>query len=187
MTDSAQALRTLLESFTHTFETGGIHMPPEGRLFLLALALLLKSRYILETGYDAGVTTEALSLSGGSTTGVDNEMEYSEIKGEAKIRLLPYTNCTLIKTDAIDFLRASPDSKYDLIFVDDDHFHSHVTEECIEIKRVLRPGGIVAFHDTIYKQIWAIIEEMFPDWQKINLPCVGRLGDMGIGLVRRPE
>jgi predicted O-methyltransferase YrrM len=177
----------LLKTFTQVAHSGGIHTAPEARLILFALAVGIRAKDILELGSDAGATTLALSMSGAQVTGVDNRSEYPDVKPTAEAQVAPYPNCKIVYKDALEFLRESPDNAYDLIFVDDDHKMDHVREEAIEVRRVLRAGGFVAFHDTVIHNLWQVIEEVYPDWQRINLPAISPSAgsDYGIGLVRK--
>lgn len=179
----------ILNHFEHIGpESGGVHTPPEARLFLCALVLLSQSKSVLETGYDAGDTTEALCLTGANITAVDDSSEYPWTKEDAGKRLERYSNCTLRSQEAERFFRDTPDNTYDFIFLDDGHGPEHIRLECLEIRRTLKPGGLVAFHDTVWCKLWPIIDEVFSDWQRINLPCfspvIGR--DFGLGLARKP-
>lgn len=175
--------------------SGGIHTPPAARLLLIALALLVEAKDILETGYDAGMTTEALAQTGARVVAVDNGSEYPEAKAAASDRLTGYANVRLVYEEAIVFMQNQPDESFDLIFIDDWHFPVHVKNECIEVKRLLRPGGIAVFHDTTVCGLWPIIEMVLQDWEGVNLPCrtkttqafiIPGTDDFGLGVVRKP-
>lgn len=184
-----ELLDQLLDGLTHKVESGGWHVSGAGRLLLLSLALLVDDGDVLETGYDAGYTTEALCLSRKQVYAVDNGSEYPDVKPLAVQRLEPYNDCSLITGDALAFLREQPDNSYSLIFLDDYHGAAHVALEAQEVRRILKPGGIVAFHDTNSRGLWAVVENIFPDWQRINLPFVSpsTKDDYGLGLVRKPK
>ena len=178
----------VLAHYHQDFESGGANTPSAARLLLAALARLLDAQDVLETGYDAGTTTEALASVGGRVFGIDNLREYAAADAIARERLAGYENVTLVNTDALTYLQDQDDASFDLIFIDDRHSAEHVRAEAIEVRRVLRPGGIAAFHDTIYCSLWAVVEDVFGDWQRIELPCPSpRMGrDFGLGLVRKP-
>ena len=165
--------------------SGGSHTPPETRYLLYSLAVSIRAKDILETGYDAGHTTEALCKTGANVVGVDDLSEYPETNALATQRLAKYENCELLNIDALRFLRCAPGESYDFIFIDDNHSSSHVHEEAKEVKRILRPGGIAVFHDTKYHKIWWIIMDVFPDWDKIEFPAISPIKneDFGIGIV----
>ena len=174
-------------------ESGAIHTPPEMRLMLYALAVSLNAECILELGFDAGYTTLALAESGAVVIGVDDSSEYPEVKASAAKLLAAYPNVALVNTDAVAFLRGSNDEFYDLIFVDDDHRAEHVAQEAWLIRAKLRQGGIAAFHDTNIHSLWKVVEMIFSDWEKINLPAwtpqedrLDQRHNYGLALVRKP-
>ena len=105
-----------------------------------------------------------------------------------------YTTLALAMTgahvDAIDNL-----SEYDFIFIDDCHDLEHVKKELEQIGRILRPGGIVAFHDTIKAGIGKELPNYFKDWNYMQyLHCYspyeehlnGTPHNYGIGIVQKP-
>lgn len=173
--------------------SGGMHTAPEARLLLYALCVSLGAKEVLELGFDAGWTTEVLAKSGAHVTAIDNNSEYPKTTALARARLASYTNCDLLETDAIEFLIATPDDFYDFIFIDDSHEFMHVTVEAYIARLKIKSGGIIAFHDTNIHRIWQVIEEVFRDWQRINLPAwspqysrADSGSDFGLGIVRRP-
>ena len=169
--------------------TGGIHTPPECRLLMYALAKAARANMIVETGYDAGYTTMALAETGAEVWAVDNLSEYAIADVFARPLLAPYPKVTLHLSDALVFIKGLEDESVDLIFVDDNHDYDHVEKEAIEVKRILRPGGIALFHDVLeYEKIGKVIFEVFSEWQVMMLPCVSPVfqRDFGLGLVRKP-
>ena len=193
-----QAVGALVDLFSEYAQAGGSYVTPGNRFMLLSLALMLDAKDILETGYNTGLTTLALGLSGANVTGVDNLFEQSAVEVFAQTRLANMPNVRLVQEDALLFLVESAPESYDLIFIDDCHWPSYTKHECVEIQRVLRPGGCAVFHDTFYAELWPVIEGVFPaTWQRINLPSVQewprysgvetmRGRDLGFGLVRKP-
>lgn len=162
----------ILSAFTQTVVSGGMNTAPEARLLLFALATLTYAQMILETGYDAGYTTEVLALTGANIIAIDNDSEYPEVKAEAKERLSKYPNCTLLHIDAMKYLINVPDDSFDLIFVDDDHFPPHVAGEIVEVKRILRTGGIAVFHDTENDEsLKRVVNEGLAGWEILHLPA----------------
>ena len=172
--------------FTQVDKSGGIHTHPAFRILLYALAKSINAQFIVETGYDAGVTTEALAMTGAYVAAIDNWSEYSDVKVLAKERLENYPNVQLEMVDALEFLARLGNNKVDFIFFDDYHGFNHVEDECREVRRILRPGGIAAFHDTDYCKIWGVLETEFPDWQKINISDDYRNTSYGLGIVIKP-
>lgn len=120
---------------------------------------------------------------------VDDLGEYETADEVARERLSEYENVELRIADALQTLKGLPDDAVDFIFIDDDHSPVMVEREIFEVRRVLRPGGIAMFHDTlIYDGPWFLIEKHMGDWQRINLPAISPLSclDYGMGLVRKP-
>lgn len=178
------------ELFTQKVESGGIHVPPEARMLLFALAKLIHAEDILETGYDAGITTRVLALTGARVIGIDDESEYPASKISAKLLLEPYKNVTLIKQDALTYLLNSKENSFDFIFIDDWHKYNHVLNEAIEAKRIIRPGGIIVFHDTNLFDIYKILDEVFDDWERIvDIKCISDFDNKnyGMGIVLKPN
>lgn len=181
-------LIALLSKFDQPEWSGGSHTAPELRLLLFALAYSLRATRIIETGYDAGMTTVVLAETGAEVVGIDNGEEYPNVKGAATERVKEYPNIELIEGDALEYLRSQADNSIDFIFIDDAHHYNWVLTEALEVKRILRPGGLAAFHDTTECNIWEIIDNVFADWQRIELPAIspGLSRDMGVGVVRKP-
>lgn len=191
-------LQSLLTQFTQTIHSGGSYTPPGNRLLLAALAVSLGAKDILETGYDAGVTTLALAMTGARVVAIDNGYEYASVKTHAREILQPYPNVELVTEDALVYLVGCLDASFDLIFIDDCHWPEYTRCEILTIQRVLRPGGFAVFHDTLSAGLWTVLETHFPaTWPRLNLPSLqdwpgyagnpGAVGaDFGLGLVRKP-
>ena len=186
--DLPYLLDDLLDELQQQEESGGINNPPELRLLLCLLAQMTRAKRIIETGYDAGYTTMALALTGAKVLAVDDLSGYPGVEAGARERLHGISNVSLFNTDALEFLRVQPDESADLIFVDDDHSPAHVARECTEIRRILRPGGMAAFHDVNVGDLWQVINRAFSGWMRIYLPAYqpGSDLDYGVGIVRKP-
>lgn len=180
----------LLVKFTQKEVSGGVCTAPAARLLMHALLVLLGAKRAIETGYDAGVTTEALAMSGAEVLGVDDLCEYSEVDTNARVRLAGYPNVTLVEDDALAFLKQQPDCSIDFIFVDERHLAEYVKDESEEIRRIMRPGGVAVFHDTaIFPELRNVVHSSFEDWQCMDLPAVSPYHgiNFGISVVRKPE
>jgi predicted O-methyltransferase YrrM len=188
--EQAQDAGELLERFLQTEETGGIHTPPEVRLLLFAIGVALRAEFVVELGYDAGYTLEALALTGADAVGVDDLSEYSVADTTARERLSKYNNVTLLKKEAIAFMQGLEDGSVDLMFIDDSHAADHVKLEVVEVKRVIRPGGVAVFHDTVvFAHLAEIVRDAFSDWERLTLPAISMHAnkDFGITIVRKPN
>lgn len=181
-------LLSLLSQLDQPEWSGGSHTAPELRLLLFCLAHSLRATRIIETGYDTGMTTIVLAETGAEVIGVDNGEQYPNVKQVALERVGQYPNCKLIQGEALAYLKEQDNDSIDLIFIDDNHEFEQVVAEAQEVRRILRPGGIAVFHDTTECKIWAIVEETFPDWQRIEIPAIspGLSRDCGVGIVRKP-
>jgi len=199
MTEAQQAVHSLSGILTQQFVSGGIHIRPDTRMLLYALAMSVVPVTIVETGYDAGVTTEALALTGAQVLAIDDLSQYVHSDGPARERLAPYPNVSLIKRDALEFLRAQADASICFAYIDDCHKVDYTRDEAIELCRVLRPGGLAAFHDTVVCSLWSVIQPVFGNWQRINFQAFPREGslagngepyeqrtDFGLGVVKKP-
>ncbi len=183
--------KTIIGAFSQKVISGGMNTAPDVRMMLFALAMSIYAQDILELGYDAGFTTEVLAMTGVRVVGVDNNAEYPGIKRAAQRRLAKYKNCTLITREALDFLEASADDSYDLVFVDDWHDPNHVLLEVEQIRRIVRVGGIVVFHDTTWdKRLGYVVKAGLPGWEILHLPAWGEtregvIMDFGITVARK--
>lgn len=178
-----------LDRFTQDYDSGGVHTAPAARLLMLYLAVALDAKMIIETGYDYGLTTEALALSGAEVMAVDNLEEYGGADEPARERLSNYPNVTLVKSSAVSFLQGIDDETVDLAFIDDGHHIEHMRREIAEAARILKPGGVVVFHDAWrFLALWSMVKKMVPVWEKMILPAVSPKDGInyGIGIVRKP-
>ena len=181
-------LTELLDRLTHRYVSGGLHVAPETRLMLYTLAVALRAEDILELGYDAGLTLEILAATGARrVVGVDNLTEYNFVESDAQKRLEPYDNVELFHGEAIEYLTALSNESVDFVHVDDSHEREHVYFEALQIKRVLRPGGMAVFHNDGTPHLWLVMSA-FDDWGWMRFPAVsphsGKPFDLGV--VRKP-
>jgi len=182
-------LGQLLAEFSQEYPSGGMHTSPEARMLLFSVAYSARAKQILETGYDAGITTLALALTGAQVQAIDDLSEYPDAEGAAVELLSECDNVELLRGDALGFLQGAPDNSFDFIFIDDNHDPEHVAREVVEIRRVLAPGGYAAFHDVNLYGLWNLVRVGFDDWECIKLPAFSPHGglDCGLGLVRKPK
>lgn len=187
-------MSVLLKRVESQVWSGGIYTRPETRIVLAMLALSMNAEDILETGYDAANTTEAFALTGAKNiVAIDKMTEYMGTEPGARKLMEQYENVTLHNGDALLFLKNCDPLSWDFMFIDDDHSHMHVAEECEEVDRILRPGGMVCFHDTISRGLWDVACGHLPkSYQRIEIPCIQvtmkHAGeDFGVGIFRKPK
>lgn len=116
------------------------------------LVTSIAAKTVIELGVNTGESTVALLEAVEATQG----QLYS-----VDIQLLPATKAMLesygitgrwnftLQSD-LEYLKTWPaDKKADLIFVDTSHTFDHTTREIALYEPILRPGGIMVFHDTV--------------------------------------
>jgi len=78
----------------------------------------------------------------------------------------------------------------DLLFIDDDHSGAHVEDEYRTLWPLIRPGGIMAFHDVIGGfPIWEVIKSFTDDIVKLVSQPFNQTGQApfgGLGILRKP-
>lgn len=119
----------------------------------------------VEVGVFLGRYTKVLARSGLRIYGVDpwsvfvdypyygkedNQEREDKRYEEAKTRLAPYPNCTIIRKTSMDAVKDFENDSIDFVYIDGNHSFKYVAEDICEwIKRV-KPGGFVCGHDYIY-------------------------------------
>lgn len=137
----------------HAAEVGCPAIAPAVGSTLAALASALNARAVVEIGTGAGVSTLWL-LSGmradGVLTSVDSDGEHQRVArlalSEAEI---PTARARLINGSASDVLPRLADAGYDLILCD--AAPSQYLDYLSHVRRVLRPGGILAWHGLLLR------------------------------------
>lgn len=128
--------RTLFEFGTCTGKTTYLwarNSPPEARITTLTLPPLTQADYTHASGDDAGAARIALDESHFT------QFLYSGTEAEGKI--------TQLYGDSKAFDEAPYAGSCDLIFVDGSHAYSYVVSDSEKALRMLRPGGMVLWHD----------------------------------------
>lgn len=115
---------------------------------LAQLALCNNTRYSLEIGAERGGTSLLFSLLFRQHVAVDVAPAFSPAE-------LGRDNLVLLRGASTDpsLLRQVSQfgnrGRYDLIFVDGDHTYDGVSRDFAAYSPLLRPGGIIAFHDIV--------------------------------------
>lgn len=161
------------------------------------LVTSIAAKTVIELGVNTGESTvaflEAVEATQGELYSVD-------------IQLLPATKAMLESygitkrwkftlQDDIEYAKTWPaDKKADLIFIDTSHTFDHTTKEIATYEPILRPGGIMVFHDTVsfhegvqkpinnfLKAHKALYERRVTGWQYEN-----KTNCNGLGILRKP-
>ena len=183
-------LSDITQSLIQTDFSGGIHTSPHIRLLLYAIAGCMEATEVMETGYDAGKTTEVLCQTNANITAIDNHSEYADVKRVAQRILSPYPNCLIVDDDIVHFVQDHPDLQFDLVYIDDNHDEGHVYAELSLIKNMVRPGGIIVFHDVIqHEHILRAIDHLLPEWNIIVLSARSPNDgiDYGVAIAQKPR
>lgn len=133
-------------------ELGCVPIGPAGGATLRALAMMTNAKAVVELGTGAGVS--GLWLLGGMRpdgvlTTVDTEAENQRAAKQAFTEAEVGTNrYRLINGSAAEVLPRLTDGAYDMVFVDADKTgYGDYFEQAV---RLLRPGGAVAFDNTLW-------------------------------------
>lgn len=125
----------------------GGHDSDQHTVALLALAVQMRAKNILELGVRDGDTTEPLliaaNLNGGNLVSVDIDQTRWAAPDHLK------NNWKFIQQDAIQFLTnmVGERMRFDLIFVDDLHKYDHVKKELELIEKIADERTVVVLHD----------------------------------------
>ena len=125
----------------------GWNSEPDVCQFIGSLIKMNGYKNVLEIGVFEGETSvkmiEALPI-GGKYTGIDiNDYRKIDFNKAGK-------GWNFILGESIKVLANMPEHHFDFIFVDGDHSWENVLPEFKEIERVIKPGGVIAYHDTIH-------------------------------------
>lgn len=133
-------------------ELGCVPIGPAGAATLRVLAAATGAKAVVEVGTGAGVSglrlLDGMAVDGVLTT-VDIEGEHQRAAKEAFTEAgIASTRYRMINGSAAEVLPRLRDAAYDLVFVDADKTAYGVYFE--QAVRLLRPGGVVAFDNTLW-------------------------------------
>lgn len=125
----------------------GWNSEPDVCQFIGSLIKMNGYKNVLEIGVFEGETSvkmiEALPI-GGKYTGIDiNDYRKLDFNKAGK-------GWNFILGESIKVLANMPEHHFDFIFVDGDHSWENILPEFKEIERVIKPGGVISYHDTIH-------------------------------------
>ncbi|WP_307868067.1 O-methyltransferase [Umezawaea beigongshangensis] len=134
-------------------DLGCVPVGPGTGSALRFLATALQAKTVVEVGTGVGVS--ALFLlggmpAGGVLTSIDVEPEHQRAARKAFAEAgIPLSRTRLIMGQALDVLPRLTDGAYDLVFVDAEK--SEYPRYLQEGVRLLRPGGVIAFDDVLWR------------------------------------
>ncbi|MCW2868502.1 MAG: O-methyltransferase [Marmoricola sp.] len=116
------------------------------------VASVLDARAVVEIGTGTGVSGLWLlrgMRSDGVLTSVDTEAEHQRLARQGFVEAgIPAPRARLIPGSALEVLPRLTDGHYDLVFCDGDE--QEYSDYLTEALRLLRPGGVVAFHHVLW-------------------------------------
>jgi predicted O-methyltransferase YrrM len=149
--------------------------------FIGSLIKMNGYKNVLEIGVFEGETSvkmiEALPI-GGKYTGIDiNDYRKLDFNKAGK-------GWNFILGESIKVLANMPEDHFDFIFVDGDHSWENILPEFKEIERVIKPGGVIAYHDTIHiADVKKLIE--YANHYKYNTVTLNTSEGRGLSLIQR--
>jgi predicted O-methyltransferase YrrM len=147
------------------------------------------ARTVLETGCFTGATSmyivDALKRLGGG------EFSFVEIDAERAARTVMRVGGLgdgIVKIGfnvegVLEFLARSPNRRWDVAFIDDDHTKPHVTKELTLLYPKMNEGGLILLHDVFGVCDLQSVVQQFGGYS-IDLPRLGPAGGLGIIQVR---
>jgi predicted O-methyltransferase YrrM len=149
--------------------------------FIGSLIKMNGYKNVLEIGVFEGETSvkmiEALPI-GGKYTGIDiNDYRKLDFNKAGK-------GWNFILGESINVLKTMPENHFDFIFVDGDHSWENILPEFKEIERVIKPGGVIAYHDSIHlPDVKKLIE--YAHHYKYNTVTLNTSEGRGLSLIQR--
>ena len=159
----------------------GWNSEPDVCQFIGSLINMTGAKAVLEIGVFEGETSikmiEALPV-GSYYVGID-------INDYRKHKLgKPGVAVDFILGESIKVLANMPENHFDFIFVDGDHSWENILPEFKEIERVIRPGGVIAYHDSIHiPDVKKLIE--YAHHYKYNTITLNTSEGRGLSLIQR--
>lgn len=164
-----------------------------GRLWY-AMVLLLRPKFVLETGTYFGYST-CMIAAGLRDLGDDRLVTTIDPEERDHLwmgtRLAPYVRW--IKARSQDAAEELAGSKFDLLVLDSDHHYNTIIDELRLYEPMLRKGGCILLHDTLFFDgVGAAVKQLQnnPKFEVVTLPSPRTHGDLrgrkpGVTIVRK--
>lgn len=156
---------------------------------LYELVTSIKAQLVIELGVNTGESTiallEAVHVTDGVVVSVDTQ-DLPQTKPMLHRYGLTGRWAFYLAEDIAFGLRWPKDEKADLIFVDTSHQYQQTKREIEVYEPILRPGGIMVFHDTVtyHDGVQKPINEFL---ETHPWPYENRKNCNGLGILRKPE
>ena len=138
---------------------GRIEIPDCSRSDLPQLFVDLGFKAGAEIGVERGLFSEELARVGLTLHSIDpwlhcpawphqqGQRRMEQMYEDAKARLAPYENCTMIRKTSMEAVQDFADASLDFVYIDGNHEFRYVAEDLHEWPKKVRKGGIVSGHD----------------------------------------
>lgn len=158
-------------------------------LMLYGLVTSIKAKIVIELGVNTGESTvailEAVAATGGKLYSVDIIPRPAT---EAMLKSYGLTGpWEFTVANDLEYIKTWPkDRMADLIFIDTSHEYEQTRKEIEVYEPILRPGGIMVFHDTVsfYDGVQKPINEFLKT--RKHWPYENRTHCNGLGILRKP-
>lgn len=153
---------------------------PEGTshpALVAAIAAFLRPELYIELGANLGATFGLVAPHAKRAVAVDIEPYERLCEG--------IENGTFVRSDTVEFLKAFNADTVDLVFLDSSHRYEATLAEFAELARVVRPNGVVVFHDSYPPSAGyategycgrvcdaiSLLKTRYADWEFATLPA----------------
>lgn len=129
------------------------------------MALFTAGKNALEIGTGLGVATRAIAASAARLVTVD-------IDAWAQENVFPDLRAAGVTClDSLDGLAAA---SFDVAFIDGCHQYESVAADLDEVRRLVRPGGVLLFHDDKLIGVYQALQESRLEW--VHIETVAGIG-----------
>lgn len=158
-------------------------------LTLHDLVTSMKAQVVIELGVNTGESTvallEAVAATGGKLYSVDI---IPRPRTEAMLKSYGLTGpWEFTVANDLDYVKTWPKDRFaDMVFVDTSHEYQQTKAEIELYEPILRPGGIMVFHDTV--SFYYGVQKPINEFRKIHRswPYENRTHCNGLGILRKP-